>query len=88
MSIWPAGGVYPPPPRSRSRSPYAQRAPYPDAAYNDPYRNDWETYERERGYGDRYDYAGRRGRSRSPLVEECVLPPLHIKAYVVLTCFP
>ncbi|KAF8629598.1 hypothetical protein AX15_003344 [Amanita polypyramis BW_CC] len=68
-----------PPRRSRSRSPrgsYPPRPPYPDSTYSgDPYRADWDAYDRDRawpGYDrDRaaYDY-GRRGRSRSPPPEE------------------
>ncbi|KAF8883425.1 hypothetical protein BD779DRAFT_1612279 [Infundibulicybe gibba] len=68
---------YPPPPRrSRSRSPrgsYPPRPPYSDAP--NPYRADWEAYDRDRAWAnydrDRatYDY-GRRGRSRSPPPEE------------------
>ncbi|KAF8505469.1 hypothetical protein F5888DRAFT_1604781 [Russula emetica] len=59
--------------RSRSRSPhrgsYPSRPPYPDHG-PDPYRSDWDSWDRERAYAmerDRavYDY-GRRGRSRSP----------------------
>ena len=64
------------PPRSRSRSPRA-RPPYPDSAgyLQDPYRTDWEAYDRDRAWAsyerDRaaYDY-GRRGRSRSPPPDE------------------
>ncbi|KAI0771991.1 hypothetical protein BD413DRAFT_604124 [Trametes elegans] len=78
MSSW--SSAYPPPPprgRSRSRSPYRggypPRASYPDAAYpQDPYRADWDTYDRwafERDRATAYDY-GRRGRSRSPAGEE------------------
>lgn len=66
--------------RSRSRSPgyrggYAHRPPYPEQGYGDPYRPDWDVYDRERAWAnyerDRaaYDY-GRRGRSRSPGVDE------------------
>jgi hypothetical protein len=60
--------------RSRSRSPhrgsYSSRPPYPDHHGPDPYRSDWDSWDRERAYAmerDRavYDY-GRRGRSRSP----------------------
>ncbi|KAF8632018.1 hypothetical protein AX17_004961 [Amanita inopinata Kibby_2008] len=70
---------YPPPRRSRSRSPrssYPPRPPYPDSAYSgDSYRADWDAYDRDRAWAsyerDRaaYDY-GRRGRSRSPPPEE------------------
>jgi hypothetical protein len=75
MTSWSASAYPPPPRRSRSRSP--SRGAYPprthmDPAYGqDPYRADWDTYDRDRawpGYErDRpvYDY-GRRGRSRSP----------------------
>ena len=64
------------PPRSRSRSPRA-RPPYPDSAGypQDPYRSEWEIYDRDRAWAnyerDRaaYEY-GRRGRSRSPPSDE------------------
>jgi len=64
------------PPRSRSRSPRA-RIPYPDSAGypQDPYRTDWDAYDRDRAWAsyerDRaaYEY-GRRGRSRSPPPDE------------------
>ncbi|TFK43085.1 hypothetical protein BDQ12DRAFT_674366 [Crucibulum laeve] len=73
-------GPYPPPPRrSRSRSPsrgpYPPRPPYPEGAYPEPYRGDWDAYDRDRAWAsydrDRggYDY-GRRGRSRSPPPDE------------------
>ncbi|TDL29176.1 hypothetical protein BD410DRAFT_779501 [Rickenella mellea] len=81
MSSW-SGSHPPPPPRlSRSRSPsrgaYGQRAAYPDTAGHpqDPYRADWDAYNRERAWADYerdravYDY-GRRGRSRSPPFDE------------------
>lgn len=67
MATWVA--PYPPRPRSRSRSPY--RAPAP--GYD--YRADWDAYERDRAWASYereravYDY-GRRGRSRSPSVDE------------------
>ncbi|KAH9927144.1 uncharacterized protein BXZ73DRAFT_90826 [Epithele typhae] len=76
MSSW--GSAYPPPPppalhRSRSRSPH--RASYPprpsEPNFQEPPRNDWEAYDRERAWAnyerDRaaYDHS-RRGRSRSP----------------------
>ncbi|KAI0677002.1 hypothetical protein C8Q78DRAFT_960315 [Trametes maxima] len=80
MSSW--SGAYPPPPRgrSRSRSPYRGAYPprpsYPDAAYpQDPYRADWDAYDRDRAWASyereraAYDY-GRRGRSRSPPGDE------------------
>ncbi|KAI0824652.1 hypothetical protein BC628DRAFT_1377138 [Trametes gibbosa] len=81
MSSW--SSAYPPPPprgRSRSRSPYRggypPRSSYPDAAYpQDPYRADWEAYDRDRAWANyereraAYDY-GRRGRSRSPPADE------------------
>ncbi|KAH9850035.1 hypothetical protein C2E23DRAFT_837171 [Lenzites betulinus] len=81
MSSW--SSAYPPPPprgRSRSRSPYRggypPRSSYPDAAYpQDPYRADWEAYDRDRAWATYereravYDY-GRRPRSRSPPPEE------------------
>ncbi|KAI0723048.1 hypothetical protein C8Q76DRAFT_614816 [Earliella scabrosa] len=77
MSSWNAS--YPPPPprgRSRSRSPYRgsypPRSSYPDQAYpQDPYRADWEAYDRDRAWATyereraAYEYS-RRGRSRSP----------------------
>lgn len=78
MSSW--SSSYPPPPRrSRSRSPsrggYSSgRPPYPDT-YPDPYnsRPDWDSYDRDRWAYERdrapYDY-GRRGRSRSPPLDE------------------
>jgi len=70
MSSWSAP-VYPR--RSRSRSPYRAypgRPPYPDPYGGDPYRPEWDAYERDRWAGYErergpYDY-GRRGRSRSP----------------------
>ena len=81
MSSW-SGSSYPPPPRarSRSRSPYRGSYParpgYPEPGYpQDPYRADWEAYDRERAWAsyerDRaaYEY-GRRGRSRSPPADE------------------
>lgn len=63
-----------PPPRSeRSRSP--SRSAYGRPAYSDPYadpyRDHWDTYNRDRAWADyerdrgSYDH-GRRGRSRSP----------------------
>ncbi|KAI0047290.1 hypothetical protein FA95DRAFT_1559257 [Auriscalpium vulgare] len=67
--------AYPPPRRSRSRSPHRgsyppPRPPYPEAMQGDQYRAEWDAYERDRTWAverDRpaYDY-GRRGRSRSP----------------------
>ncbi|KAI0269296.1 hypothetical protein BC834DRAFT_951531 [Gloeopeniophorella convolvens] len=69
-----AASAYLPSRRSRSRSPhrgsYPPRPPYPDHHGPDPYRGDWESWDRERAYAierDRamYEY-GRRGRSRSP----------------------
>jgi hypothetical protein len=70
MSSWSAP-VYPR--RSRSRSPYRGypgRPPYPDPYGGDPYRSEWDAYDRDRWSGYErergpYDYA-RRGRSRSP----------------------
>ena len=68
-----ATSAYLPSRRSRSRSPrrgsYTSR-PYPDHHGPDPYRSDWDSWDRERIYAmerDRaiYDY-DRRGRSRSP----------------------
>jgi hypothetical protein len=68
-----AGSAYLPTRRSRSRSPrrssYSSR-PYPEHHGTDPYRSDWDSWDRERVYAmerDRamYDY-DRRGRSRSP----------------------
>ncbi|KAI0356500.1 hypothetical protein OH77DRAFT_1423431 [Trametes cingulata] len=81
MSSW--SSAYPPPPprgRSRSRSPYRAgyppRSSYPDPAYpQDPYRADWEAYDRDRAWANyereraAYEY-GRRGRSRSPPGDE------------------
>ena len=61
---------WPYPPRSRSRSPRS-RQPYIDPA-QDTYRADWDGYDRDRawpGYDRGYDY-GRRGRSRSPPLDE------------------
>ncbi|KAH9045722.1 hypothetical protein EDB85DRAFT_1908092 [Lactarius pseudohatsudake] len=69
-----AASAYLPSRRSRSRSPhrapYSARPPYLDHHGPDPYRGDWDSWDRERTYAmerDRamYDY-GRRGRSRSP----------------------
>ncbi|KAI0939663.1 hypothetical protein AcV5_001002 [Taiwanofungus camphoratus] len=87
MSSW-AGTAYPPPSlpprgRSRSRSPYRGAYPprpamgsYPDTAYPaDPYRADWEAYDRDRAWANyereraAYEYS-RRGRSRSPPADE------------------
>jgi len=75
MTSWSATAYPPPPRRSRSRSPsrgaYLPRAHMDPVYGQDPYRADWDTYDRDRqwpGYErDRpvYDY-GRRGRSRSP----------------------
>ncbi|KAG5639154.1 hypothetical protein H0H81_006413 [Sphagnurus paluster] len=58
------------PTRSRSRSPTRARAGYPDQP-QDPYRPDYDAYDRDRGWGYErgYDY-GRRGRSRSPPPDE------------------
>ena len=74
MTSWSAS-AYPPPRRSRSRSPprgaYPPRTHFDPVYGQDPYRADWDGYERDRawtGYDrDRavYDY-GRRPRSRSP----------------------
>ncbi|KAH0586933.1 hypothetical protein H2248_005767 [Termitomyces sp. 'cryptogamus'] len=59
------------PARSRSRSPRS-RPPYGEPM-QDMYRGEYDTYDRDRGWGgyDRpgYDY-GRRGRSRSPTLDE------------------
>ncbi|OCH86215.1 hypothetical protein OBBRIDRAFT_783552 [Obba rivulosa] len=82
MSSW-SGSAYPPPPprgRSRSRSPYRGPYPprpgYPDPAYpQDPYRADWDAYDRDRAWATyereraAYEYS-RRGRSRSPPADE------------------
>ncbi|KII96062.1 hypothetical protein PLICRDRAFT_694151 [Plicaturopsis crispa FD-325 SS-3] len=81
MSSWPPPPPYPPssrrsPSRSPSRGPYAAppaaRPAYPDAPYpQDPYRADWDAYERDRAWASyereraAYEYS-RRGRSRSP----------------------
>ena len=78
MSSWTSAYPPPPPPRgrSRSRSPYRgdaypPRPPYPDQYPQDPYRADWEAYDRDRAWASyererqAYDYS-RRGRSRSP----------------------
>ncbi|KAI0080659.1 hypothetical protein K474DRAFT_1657465 [Panus rudis PR-1116 ss-1] len=88
MSSWSASAYPPPRGRSRSRSPYRggssyppPRSGYPDSGYpQDPYRSDWDAYDRDRDRDrDRawayerersaYDY-GRRGRSRSPPPDE------------------
>ena len=84
MSSW--GSTYPPPPpaprgRSRSRSPhrggpYPPRSSYPDPAFpQEPYRADWEAYDRDRAWGnyerERGGYEYRR-RSRSPPMDEGV----------------
>ncbi|KZT12870.1 uncharacterized protein LAESUDRAFT_689788 [Laetiporus sulphureus 93-53] len=80
MSSW-SGAAYPPPPRgrSRSRSPYRGTYPprpmYPEPGYPDPYRGDWDVYDRERAWANyereraAYEYS-RRGRSRSPPLDE------------------
>ncbi|CCM03367.1 uncharacterized protein FIBRA_05497 [Fibroporia radiculosa] len=83
MSAW-SGAAYPPPPpprgRSRSRSPYRGSYPprpaYPEPGYpQDPYRADWEAYDRDRAWANyereraAYEYS-RRGRSRSPPADE------------------
>jgi hypothetical protein len=68
-----AASAYLPSRRSRSRSPrrgsYSSR-PYPDHHGPDPYRSDWDSWDRERVYAMEreramYDF-DRRGRSRSP----------------------
>lgn len=72
MSSWSAS-AYPPPRRSRSRSPrgtFAPRPPYPDS-YAPDYRGPWDGFDRERPWPDyERDRAPndhpRRGRSRSP----------------------
>ncbi|KZT20651.1 hypothetical protein NEOLEDRAFT_1140488 [Neolentinus lepideus HHB14362 ss-1] len=73
-----APSAYPPPRRSRSRSPY-RGAAYPPRppSETDPYRADWETYDygRDRVWADyerdraAYDYGGR-ARSRTPPADE------------------
>ncbi|KAH7930063.1 hypothetical protein BV22DRAFT_1055685 [Leucogyrophana mollusca] len=79
MSSWSAS-AYPPPRRSRSRSPprggHVPRGPYPDPGYpQDSYRGGWDTYDRERAWAEyerdraAYEYS-RRGRSRSPPPDE------------------
>ncbi|GBE79351.1 hypothetical protein BKA93DRAFT_812571 [Sparassis latifolia] len=84
MSSW-SGAAYPPPAppprgRSRSRSPYRgvhpPRPVFPEPVYGqDPYRADWDAYDRERAWANyereraAYEYS-RRGRSRSPPAEE------------------
>ena len=71
-----AASAYLPSRRSRSRSPHrggsypSSRPPFPDHHSLDPYRSDWDSWDRDRAYAmerDRavYEY-GRRGRSRSP----------------------
>ncbi|KAI1789040.1 hypothetical protein LXA43DRAFT_1023033 [Ganoderma leucocontextum] len=79
MSSWTSAYPPHPPPtrgRSRSRSPfrgdtYPPRASYPDQFPQEPYRTDWEAYDRDRAWASyererqAYDYS-RRGRSRSP----------------------
>lgn len=82
MSSWNSAYPHPPPTRgrSRSRSPfrgdsYPSRPPYPDQYPQDPYRTDWEAYDRDRAWASyererqAYDYS-RRGRSRSPPPDE------------------
>lgn len=73
------------PPRSRSRSPRA-RPSYTDSS-QEPYRADWDAYDRDRAWASyereraAYEYS-RRGRSRSPppdegavsLMGECYIP--------------
>ncbi|ETW84534.1 hypothetical protein HETIRDRAFT_35037 [Heterobasidion irregulare TC 32-1] len=76
-SVYPPPPPPPPPRHSRSRSPY--RGSYPPRGHSDsyppadPYRPEWDAYDRDRWAYDRekpaYDY-GRRGRSRSPPAEE------------------
>ncbi|EIW82450.1 hypothetical protein CONPUDRAFT_53735 [Coniophora puteana RWD-64-598 SS2] len=76
MSSW-STSSYPPPRRSRSRSPRAShpsRGP-PDQSFTvDPYRQPWDMQERERTWSEydreraSYEY-NRRGRSRSPVDE-------------------
>ena len=75
MSSWSAS-AYPPPRRSRSRSPrgaFAPRPPYPDSyapdyhgAWDSFDRGPWPDFERDRAP---YEHA-RRGRSRSPPPDE------------------
>ncbi|KIL00472.1 hypothetical protein PAXRUDRAFT_821670 [Paxillus rubicundulus Ve08.2h10] len=76
MSSWSASAYPPPPRRSRSRSPrggFGPRPPYPDSHPLD-HRAVWD-YDRERAWTDyerdraAYDN-GRRGRSRSPPLDE------------------
>ena len=75
MSSW--SGPHPPSRRSRSRSPgrgYGRSYPDQPGYPSDPYRMEYDSYGRDRSYGDwerdrpGYDY-GRRGRSRSPYDE-------------------
>ncbi|KAH7916110.1 hypothetical protein BJ138DRAFT_1053312 [Hygrophoropsis aurantiaca] len=79
MSSWSAS-AYPPPRRSRSRSPprggHVSRGPYPDPSHpHDSYRGGWDTHDRERAWAEyerdraAYEYT-RRGRSRSPPPDE------------------
>ena len=83
MSSWSAP-AYPPPRRSRSRSPrgtYPPRPPYPDS-YAPDYRAPWDSFDRDRPWPDYerdrppYDHV-RRGRSRSPPPDESVPYILH-----------
>lgn len=75
MSTW-SGSAYPPSRRSRSRSPprggYPPREDATGPAVYPPvdYRAEWDAYHRSR-WDDyqRYEY-GRRGRSRSPPLDE------------------
>lgn len=78
MSSWSGSGYPPPRGRSRSRSPYRGNYPptRPEQGYppSEPYRGDYDGYDRERWAAYEreragYDYA-RRGRSRSPPPEE------------------
>ena len=91
-----SSSVYPPPPpppprHSRSRSPY--RGSYPPRGHSDsyppadPYRTEWDAYDRDRWAYDRekpaYDY-GRRGRSRSPPAEEGTLLSSQVEVDIYL----
>src|SRR6266702_6368470 len=88
MSSWSAS-AYPPPRRSRSRSPrgtFPPRPPYPDS-YAPDYRGAWDSFDRERPWPDyerdrvTHDHV-RRGRSRSPPPDESMFQ-IRVELFIV-----